>query len=94
MLGFTPKSHTHSLTPLPWADVFIHAVSVEISRFGAVSTGEWVLPLPGVTAPVWPPGRFWLLGAGSRLASPLRSLAPLFSGVGAGGRQSPPCFLA
>ena len=31
-----------------------------------------VLPLPGVTAPVWLPGRFWLLGAGSRLASPLR----------------------
>ena len=31
-----------------------------------------VLPLPGVTAPVWSPGRFWLLGAGSRLASPLR----------------------
>ena len=53
----------------------------------------WVLPLPGVTAPVWSPGRFWLLGAGSRPASPLRSLAPLFSGVGAGGRQSPSCFL-
>ena len=48
-----------------------------------------VLPLPGVTAPVWSPGRFWLLGAGSRLASPLCSLAPSFSGVGAGGRQSP-----
>ena len=52
-----------------------------------------VLPLPGVTAPVWSPGRFWLLGAGSRLASPLRSLVPSFSGVGVGGRQSPPCFL-
>ena len=51
------------------------------------------LPLSGVTAPVWLPGRFWLLGAGSRLAGPLRSLAPSFSGVGAGGRQSPPCFL-
>ena len=37
-----------------------------------------VLPLSGVTAPVWSPGRFWLLGAGSRLASPLRSLAPSF----------------
>ena len=42
-----------------------------------------VLPLPGVTSPVWSPGRFWLLGAGSRLASPLRSLAPSFTGVGA-----------
>ena len=42
-----------------------------------------VLPLPGVSAPVWSPGRFWLLGAGSRLASPLCSLAPSFSGVGA-----------
>ena len=30
------------------------------------------LPLSGVTAPVWSPGRFWLLGPGSRLASPLR----------------------
>ena len=29
-----------------------------------------VLPLSGLTAPVWSPGRFWLLGAGSRLASP------------------------
>ena len=36
-----------------------------------------------MTAPVWSPGRFWLLGAGSRLASPLRSLAPSFPGVGA-----------
>ena len=34
------------------------------------------LPLSGVTAPVWSPGRLWLLRAGSRLASPLRSLAP------------------
>ena len=42
-----------------------------------------VLPLPGVTSPVWSPGRFWLLGARSRLASPLRSLAPSFTGVGA-----------
>ena len=42
-----------------------------------------VLPLPGVTAPVWSPGRFWLLGAGSRLVSPLLSLAQSFSGVGA-----------
>ena len=59
------------------------------------SPGFWsgFLPLPGVTAPVWSPGRFWLFRAGSRLASPLRSLAPSFSGVGAGGRQSPPCFL-
>ena len=31
-----------------------------------------VLPLSGLTAPVWSPGLFWLLGAGSRLASPLR----------------------
>ena len=51
------------------------------------------LPLSGLTAPVWSPGRFWLLGAVSRLASPLRLLAPSFSGVGACGRQSPPCFL-
>ena len=43
------------------------------------------LPLSGVTAPVWSPGRFWLLGAGNRLASPLRSFAPSFSGVGVGG---------
>ena len=35
---------------------------------------------PGLTSLVWSPGRFWLLGAGSRLAS---SLAPSFSGVGA-----------
>ena len=49
-----------------------------------VLTWDWSgLPLPGVTSPVWSPGRFWLLGAGSRLASPLRSLAPSFSGVGA-----------
>ena len=46
-----------------------------------------VLPLSGLTAPVWSPGRFWLLGAGSRLASPLRLLALSFSGVGACGRQ-------
>ena len=52
-----------------------------------------VLPLSGLTAPVWSPGLFWLLGAGNRLASPLRLLAPSFSGVGACGRQSPPCFL-
>ena len=32
--------------PLPWADVFIHSVSVEISRFGAVSTGEWAFLPP------------------------------------------------
>ena len=32
--------------PLPWADVFIHAVSVEISHFGAVSTGEWAFLPP------------------------------------------------
>ena len=51
------------------------------------------LPLSGVTAPGWSSGRFWLLGAGSRLASPLRSLSPSFSDVGMGGRQSPPCFL-
>ena len=131
--------------------MFIHAVSVEVSRFGAASPGEWAflpplvcrftvgssgafprgnfwgfpcglglpvlsmvefcltlflsfpgcshpglvgfLPLSGLTAPVWSPGRFWLLGADSRLASPLRLLAPSFSGVGACGRQSPPCFL-
>ena len=36
-----------------------------------------------MTSPVWSPGRFWLLGAGNRLANPLRSLAPSFSGVGA-----------
>ena len=41
------------------------------------------LPLPGVTSPVWSPGRFWLLGARSHFASPLRSLAPSFTGVGA-----------
>ena len=41
------------------------------------------LPLPGVTSPVWSPGRFWLLGARSHFASPLCSLAPSFSGVGA-----------
>ena len=36
-----------------------------------------------MTSPVWSPGRFWLLRAESRLASPLRSLAPSFTGVGA-----------
>ena len=52
--------------------------------FLGVLTRDWSgLPLPGVTSPVWSPGRFWLLGAGSRLASPFRSLAPSFSGVGA-----------
>ena len=46
------------------------------------SPGVWSwLPLPGLTPPVWSPGRFWLLGAGSRPASPLRSLAPSLSGV-------------
>ena len=39
------------------------------------------LPLPGLTSPVWSSGRFWLLGAGSRPVSPLRSLAPSHSGV-------------
>ena len=48
-----------------------------------------VLPLPGVTSLgvesrlAWSLGRFWLLGVESRLASPLRSLAPSFTGVGA-----------
>ena len=51
------------------------------------------LPLSGGTAPVWSPGCFWLLGAGGRLASPLWLRAPSFSGVGACGHQSSPCFL-
>ena len=38
-------------------------------------------------------GRFWLLGAGSRPVSPLRSLAPSHSGVCAVRVMVPPCFL-
>ena len=50
----------------PWADVFIHAVSVEISRFGTVSTGEWAfLPPPLIcrftvrSSGAFPRGIFW-----------------------------------
>ena len=32
------------------------------------------LPPPGLTSPVWSPGRFWLLGAGSRPVCPLRHI--------------------
>ena len=51
--------------PLPWADVFIHAVSVEISRFGAVSTGEWAFLPPLIcrftvgSSGAFPRGNFW-----------------------------------
>ena len=51
--------------PLPWADVFIHAVSVEISRFGAVSTGEWAFLPPRIcrftvgSSGAFPRGNFW-----------------------------------
>ena len=34
-----------------------------------------------MTSPVWSPGRFWLLGAGNRPASPLHFLAPSHSGI-------------
>ena len=53
------------------------------------SPGVWSwLPLPGLTSPVWSPGRFWLLGAGSRPA-------PSLSGVGVVRvTVPPPCFLA
>ena len=44
-------------------------------------------------SPVWSSGRFWLLGAGSRPVSPLRSLAPSHSGVCAVRVTVPPCFL-
>ena len=47
-----------------------------------------------MTSPVWSSGRFWLLGAGSRPVSPLRSLAPSHSGVCAVRVRVPPCFLA
>ena len=43
-----------------------------------------------MTSPVWSPGRFWLLGAGSRPASPLRFLAPSHSGVCAVRVTAPP----
>ena len=51
--------------PLPWADVFIHAVSVEISRFGTVSTGEWAFLPPLIcrftvgSSGAFPRGNFW-----------------------------------
>ena len=51
--------------PLPWADVFIHAVSVEISRFGAVSTGELAFLPPLIcrftvgSSGTFPRGNFW-----------------------------------
>ena len=48
-----------------------------------------------MTSLVWSSGRFWLLGAGSRPVSPLRSLAPSHSGVCAVRvTVPPPCFLA
>ena len=47
-----------------------------------------------MTSPVWSSGRFWLLGAGSRPVSPLRSLSPSPSGVCAVRVTVPPCFLA
>ena len=48
-----------------------------------------------MTSLVWSSGRFWLLGAGSRPVSPLRSLAPSHSGVCAVRvGVPPPCFLA
>ena len=64
----------------PW----LSSVCLCSCPFLGVLTRDWSgLPLPGLTSPVWSPGRFWLLGAGSRLASPLRSLALSFFGVGA-----------
>ena len=45
-----------------------------------------------MTSPVWSSGRFWLLGAGSRPVSPLRSLAPSHSGVCAVRVTVPPLF--
>ena len=57
----------------------------------------WVFS-PGVDrgslSRVWSSGRFWLLGAGSRPVSPLRSLAPSHSGICAVRVGVPPCFLA
>ena len=47
-----------------------------------------------MTSPVWLSGRFWLLGAGSRPVSPLRSLASSHSGVCAVRVGVLPCFLA
>ena len=53
------------IVPLPWADVFIHLVSVEISRFGAVSTGEWAFLPPLIcwftvgSSGAFPRGNFW-----------------------------------
>ena len=44
------------------------------------------------TSPVWSSGCFWLLGAGSRLVVPLRSLASSHSGVLCDASWGPPLF--